>query len=346
MKKHLTLKLLTRIVCLAAVALTGYVVLRVLQDTHNLQSLPVPKKLGYLSYYMRLFLLGLMTVFVAYKSKGSKGAYLLASFWAAYILNNVITGLFATGSSSRILVDSGTSAVAAALFIYGLQYFPERIDPAGINSIIKNKALKRYLNWLLKPLHLWLYFALIILVLYLLIEFTNTRFPAADIITLITGLLFMVVNYRRSASTGRNSLLWFFWGLLALLLIDTFFSLLYAFNMVQNPYIHVFASFLETFILLTTLFMSIFFADSFDTGVIIKRTLVNGVLFLIIILVYNTLEHYLMHTINEYLEINDAFASSLLSGVLILAIRPLHHKLEHFLDHRFKNSAITEHHVK
>jgi len=342
LKKHLTLKLLTRVVCLAAIALTAYVILVLLRDSHNLTGFTLPDKLGYLSYYGRLLALSIMTLFVAYKGKGSKGAYLLASFWAGYILNNDISSMLITGSVVRILADAGTSAIVAALFIYSLQNFPEPIDAAGINSIIKNKPLRRYLNWLLKPINLWLYFALAILALYLLIGFTKMHFPFADLIIMITGVLFMAINYFRSASKGRNSILWFFWGVLALILTDTFFSLLDVFNVAQSPYIHVFRSFLETFILITTLFMSIFFADSFDTGVIIKRTLVNGFLFLLIILIYNTAEHYLMHTINEHLEINDAFASSLLSGVLILAIRPLHHKLEHFLDHKFKNAHMPE----
>jgi len=344
-KKHLTLKLLTQVICLSAIALTTYAIVALLQNNHQLQTFTLPDKLRNISYYSRLLGLSIMTLFVAYKGRGSKGAYLLASFWAGYILNNVISGMLVSGSVIRVLVDAGTSAIVAALFIYSLQNFPERVNATGINSTIKNKPLRRYLAWLLKPINLWLYFALVILALYLLMGFTKMHFPVADLVIMITGFLFMAVNYFRSSSKGRNSILWFFWGVLALILSDTFFSLLNVFNVVQSPYIRVFSSFLETFILMTTLFMSIFFADSFDTGVIIKRTLVNGFLFLLIILVYNTAEHYLMHTINEHLEINDAFTSSLLSGVLILAIRPLHHKLEHFLDHKFKSAHPPEQHI-
>jgi hypothetical protein len=91
-------------------------------------------------------------------------------------------------------------------------------------------------------------------------------------------------------------------------------------------------------VLLTAFFMSVFFANSFDTGFIITRTIVDGLLFLILVLICNTLEHYVLHTINEHLEINDAFVSSLLSGVLVLVISPLHHRLNHFLTHKFRHN--------
>ncbi len=279
-----------------------------------------------------------MSLFVAFKAKGSKGVYLVAAFWGGLVLTNVLGAMLREHLLIRTVVRDITSAVVASLLIYSMQYFPEPVTPADIYHTIKLNRLNKILTWLLKPRNTWLYFTLFVLLLYLPLDFVNLPLPIPEIVVMLIALMYMMVNYRRSSTTGRNSILWLFWGILAQLLIVTFFGMLDTFNWVSNPYTHVVASFSSSLVLLTCLFMSVFFADSFDTGVIIKRTLVNGFLFLLIILVYNTLEHYLMHTINEYLEINDAFAASLLSGVLILAIRPLHHKLEHFLDHKFKNN--------
>lgn len=342
MKKHLTLKLLTRVVCLIALAITGYVIIALVCAPAKVEHAQYPVRLQYFSYYSRQLGLAIMALFIAFKAKGDKGTYLVACFWASLVLNNVVDTLIINYYTTKIVVDAFTSAIAAATFIYSMQYFPERIDVTAIKTNIKIKPLRVYLNWLLKPLNIWGYFGLFIFALYLLLGLLAIKLPVGDFIIIATALMFMIINYRKDGAKGHNSILWLFWGVLSQLLLMTFFGLLNAFNVIDNPYINVVYSFLSTFVILTALFMSIFFADSFNTGVIIKRTLVNGFLFVLIILIYNTAEHYLMHTINEHLEINDAFSSSLLSGVLILAIRPLHHKLEHFLDHKFKNTQLPE----
>lgn len=320
--------------------ITAYVIVALICNPTKVEQAKLPIQLQYFSYYSRQLALAIMALFIAFKAKGDKGTYLVACFWAALVLNNVVDTLIINYHTTKIIVDAITSALAAATFIYSMQYFPERMDAAAIKINIKFKPLRAYLTWLLKPLNIWGYFALFIFALYLLQGLLTIKLLIGDFVIIITALMFMIINYRKDAAKGHNSILWLFWGVLIQLFLMTFFGLLSVFNVTDNPYINVVYSFLSTFAILTALFMSIFFADSFNTGVIIKRTLVNGFLFLLIIWVYNTAEHYLMHTINEHLEINDVFASSLLSGVLILAIRPLHHKLEHFLDHKFKKAHL------
>jgi hypothetical protein len=324
---------------MAASAGALYLFFVLIFNSSRFSGLTFPSKLQHYSYSVNLLGLSIMSLFVAFKSKGSKGVYLVASFWSALVLSNVFGTILHDYHLARVLVTALTSAIVAPLLIYSTQYFPEPINPTDIRQTIKSKWLNRLLIWLLKPINTWLYFALAVLMLYLALSFVDIPLPIPEIIIMVIALMFMTVNYRQSASRGRNSILWFFWGILSQLLVVTFFGLLDVFSWVTNPYTHVVASYLSSLILLTSMFMSVFFADSFDTGIIIKRTLVNGFLFLFIILIFNTSEHYLMHAINEHFEINDAFASSFLSAILILFIQPLHHKLEHFLDHKLKRDA-------
>jgi len=158
-----------------------------------------------------------------------------------------------------------------------------------------------------------------------------------EVFICLTAWLFMLVSYRRSGVNSRNSLLWFFWGALCFVFVITFYLLATAFVDSPSPYIVVVFKIGINFVIISTFFMSIFFAGTFDTGFIIKRTLIDGVLFLLVILVYNTIEHLGMHTINEHLGIGDAFTSSLLSGVLVLILSPLHHKLSSYLGRKLKH---------
>jgi hypothetical protein len=82
--------------------------------------------------------------------------------------------------------------------------------------------------------------------------------------------------------------------------------------------------------------MSLFFADTFNTGVFVRRSMVNGLLFLLIVFIYNTLEHYVLHWVSHKLHVSDAVIASMLSGLLVLFISPLHHRLTHYLNKKLK----------
>ena len=332
----MTLRFLTRAICLTALAVTAFAIMMMICYPEKVQHAQFTARLQYFSYYTQQIGLAIMALFIAFKARGDKGTYLIACFWAALVLNNVIVSAIIEYPIAEAIVNAITSAIVAPLFIYSMQYFPNQVTIEAIKGNIKNKPLRAYLTWLLKPINKWLYFAGFIMVLYFVLDFFKVKLQIADILTIATALMFMVINYRKPGAKGRNSILWLFWGILTILLLTMFFDLLKTFNITNNPLVDVVYSFLSTFVILASLFMSIFFADSFNTGIIIKRTLVDGLLFLIVILFYNTVEHFALHTINEYFGISDAFSSSLLSGVLVLILSPLHHRLSNFLDHKLK----------
>lgn len=148
----------------------------------------------------------------------------------------------------------------------------------------------------------------------------------------------MYISYKKVGFDSRSSILWLFWGVLCYVILLMFSTMLNLFNPGKSMLADMLITIAGYIILLLTVFMSIFFAKSFDTGFIIKRTIVDGALFLAVILIYNVVEHYLLHTINHTLHINDAFLSSLFSGIMVLVISPAHHKLTAFLNKKLKSS--------
>jgi hypothetical protein len=158
-----------------------------------------------------------------------------------------------------------------------------------------------------------------------------------NILIMLSGFAYMYISYKKVGIDSRNSILWLFWGLLCYVILIFFSAIPLLFSSQENTLIDSMVAIIGNLILLVMIFMSVFFARTFDTGFIIKRTIVDGSLFLLVILVYNVVEHYVLHTINHTLHINDAFLASLLSGIMVLVISPLHHKLTAYLNKKFKS---------
>ena len=153
---------------------------------------------------------------------------------------------------------------------------------------------------------------------------------------LITGSLLIFVNYRTSSASGKNKILWLFWGILTYSLLSIFTTIIYSFQSDNLPSLNLFFGSLKMLLLITSLAMSLFFFDTFNTGVIIERTILNSIIFIIIVLIYNTAEHYLLHWLSHKLHISDVLLSSFLSGIFVLIFSPIHHRLMHFIEKRVK----------
>ena len=96
-------------------------------------------------------------------------------------------------------------------------------------------------------------------------------------------------------------------------------------------------------VLLISFVMSVFFADAFDTKIFVRRTAVNATLFVAVVFLYNTIEHYFLHWVSHTLHVSNVFLSSVLSGLLVLFISPLHHKLTAFHNRRLKGAEAGHH---
>lgn len=335
--KNFNLKLIARLVCLLAVILSWYRAVIIIHSAFTDSKFSFFLKPEVILRPVVFSLLALMALFIAVKAKEARGRYLYALFIACLILNSRWLYQWITNDYIRVLIYSLENALTCTLFILANQHFPQQVTPAAVGEVFKIKLLRGYLNWLLKPANLWRFGTAIFLIASYAFTFFHLPEVIIDLVIIFSGFLFLYINYNRTVVSSRNSILWLFWGILSYTMLVIFSTLLEIFTSVPNPYLNLVIALLINFVLLIMVFMSVFFADSFDTGFIIKRTIIDGFLFLLVVLVYNFIEHYLLHIINEHLEINDGFISSLLSGVLVLVISPLHHRLEVFLNHKFKH---------
>jgi len=199
----------------------------------------------------------------------------------------------------------------------------------------KNKIGSRYLNWAIKD-YTWLIFPLL-LAGWALLKISERL---SDVFVLITGLLCLYVNYKKSSTTERNKILWLFWGLISFTLIMIVYSILNASvtEVSRNVKLVFNIGLILTFVL--SQIMSLFFSNAFDTGILIRRILVDGLIFIFIVFIYNTIEHYFLHWLSHELEISDVILSSLLSGIFVLAFSPIHHKFMSYLEKRVKNNNV------
>jgi hypothetical protein len=228
-----------------------------------------------------------------------------------------------------------TSILAGTLYIKSLQSFPRQISKQDVISVFpKNKIVSGYISWAIKD-HTWLVFPVLLAGSALLQ--VNDRL--SDVCILLTALLCLYVNYKKSSRTERNKILWLFWGLISFTFLTVIRTILYFITVEFSQIVSLLMNALMMLILVFALVMSLFFSNAFDTGTLIRRTLVDGFIFIVIILIYNTIEHYLLHWLSVKLELSNALLSSLLSGILVLTFSPIHHQLMKFLKKRIKNHS-------
>jgi len=345
MTRIFSLKNLAKISCVVAVIATSYHLLHSFGQVTTDNSLDHFQKTSSLARLITDIALSVMAVFIGFKGKAQKGSQLFAMFLAALVLNDSWFYRLA-GPSISILLLSLEAALTASLFVAAFQFFPNPINQKQIDQYIRLRPLRKIMGKLLKARNLWLIFMPIIFALSASFHLLSLKLPyvALNLVIILCGFAYMYISYKKVGINSRSSILWLFWGVLSHIILVVFSTILHIFNPSDNSLVNLVISIAGHLVLLLMIFMSVFFADSFDTGFIIKRTIVDGALFIAVILVYNVVEHYLLHTINHTLHINDAFLASLLSGILVLVISPLHHKLNTFLNKKFRSGNDSHQH--
>lgn len=280
-------------------------------------------------------------IIIAVKSNSNKGTLLFSLFLSSVALNVVIGSIqkFNPEYNSPLL-STITFIITSVAFIKSFQNFPLRITEEHVTANFpRSKRIRWYLKAFLKK-QIWLFFTLIILALGFIFPENALMQFSALIVVLVTGLFFLFLNYKISSPSGQNKITWLVWGILSY----TFFTILNAVLISSSPemdkLVSVIISSLRAFSLFLSVTMCLFFFDTFNTGVLIRRTIIDGAMFIVIILLYNTIEHYVLHWINHQLHISNAIASSVLSGFFVLIFSPMHHKLMHLLDSRFKSKKL------
>lgn len=227
-----------------------------------------------------------------------------------------------------------SSAITGTVYIKVFQYFPRQITREDIKSVFPNgKFLSGYVILAIKNSN-WFIFPFILA--GLAVALTSSLM---DVFILLTALLCLYVNFKKSSTYERDKILWLFWGVLTFTFIAVIQLIFDYFINENSNAIRILFSSLTNFVLVSSLLMSLFFSNAFDTGILIRRTLVDGIIFILIVLIYNTVEHYFLHWLSHELEISDVLLSSLLSGIFVLIFSPVHHKLMKYLEKKVKKQA-------
>ena len=276
--------------------------------------------------------LAVIAIVIVLKS-ANKNAYYLALALAMFTLVGTIPLSY---DPLIYIAGSVLSTATGCMFIFSMQHFPVSVTDGKINRAIRWSWLKGYLKTFLRAKVFWTGMVATLLILSALEYFIRQNDPFSTLLILFTGFAYLYVNFRTTSGIEHSRILWLFWGLAMYILMNLIYYSLYLYGGDPGEVVRVVIAIIMLLILFFSFVMSLFFANTFNTGVFVRRSVVNATLFLLIVFIYNTLEHYVLHWISHTLHVSDVIVSSMLSGVLVLLIAPLHHRLTHYLNLKLK----------
>jgi hypothetical protein len=288
-------------------------------------------------YIVTYPLLCVLSVIILVKANSHKGILLFSLFLTLVSQNSAATYFFQLYPQYDFYLISTISFILTSMvFLQALHSFPQTILLADLQRIFpKNKALRVYLNAFSNN-RMWLIFSGVTLLLAALFPRSVAMQSSVLLLVLFTGVLLMYVNHKISSPSGRNKIRWLLWGILSFTLLSVINVILFNSGADPQQVIALFIKWLRALSLFVSITMCLFFFDTFNTGVLIRRTIVDGIIFIVIVFLYNTIEHYFLHWITHRLHISSTLISSVLSGFFVLIFSPVHHKFMHVLDKRLK----------
>jgi hypothetical protein len=266
----------------------------------------------------------------------------MSLFLGMYSLNTILAMMLNPSNSIHFFLGVLSAAYTGVVFIKAMQCFPRQLLSKDILKEGKENMLHRYFVLLLGRLNLWGFMAVACLILFILVTYIPLLNPLVNLLILGTAFGYLFLSYRKADKKDRSKILWIFWGLLMFIILFIGVTIYRLFYGTGNPNIHIAVSLLSRLILIFSFLMSVFFADTFDAKLVIQRTAINGVLFLIVVLIYNTLENYIVHFIARALHIQDVLLSSFFAGLFALSISPIHSKLTHIVKSYLKKNSEEE----
>lgn len=277
-------------------------------------------------YYLAVWLLAVIIVLRARRNTGN----LLFAFLMT--CNSIVPTISVAFEGIALNVVAVINNVLFyVLLLKTFQFFPKPITPDDIRQTFRRK----FIRWFLLGMHsrkVWFILPWLAMISMLSYAFNTVLF----LTVLFTVAAYLYINLRKSVS-DRNKVLWLFWGLDLYIIMFILLELFSVFNNQDTTVIEPILSIISVMALLLALSMSFFFFDTFDTGVIVKRTIINSFILICIVFVYNVAEHYLLHWVSHKLHLSDALVASVFSGFLVVSFSPLHHKLMHFFEKRLKS---------
>lgn len=279
----------------------------------------------------------LFALIITVKNNRHLGILLYALFLSMLAQNNALSDIYRINKMSIDLIVVLSTAIAFTVLIKSLQLFPRKLSKDDIKSVFpRNKMVAGYLAWTLNG-YVWVVLPAIF-VAFAAVASYRAGFIKVVLFALImlTTLLPLFVNYKKATPSERNRILWLFWGLISHMLLVTVTVVTELVNGELGLVASLIMTSLKALVLTVSLVMSMFFFNTFDTGTIIRRTIVDGVIFTAIVIIYNTVEHYFLHWMSHTLHLSGAMISSFISGLFVLVFSPIHHKLMHFLERKIK----------
>ncbi len=279
----------------------------------------------------------IFSIIIVIKANSNRGA-LLFSLFLSLVSQNIALNYFFVQNPiyNNNFIFTLSFIITSTIYIKSFQNFPQHLDQNDVNKYFpKLKLIRIYLQAFLSN-RMWIAFPVIVLALSF--TFPGNKFMQSSVFSIVTltAVFFLYLNYKVSNPSNRNKIAWLFWGVLCYTFLSVFNVILMftepEFQQSIAAIINIFRA-LSLFISIT---MCLFFFDTFDTGVLIRRTIVDGIIFIVIVLLYNSIEHYFLHWITHKLHISNTLISSILSGFFVLVFSPLHHRFMHVLDRKLK----------
>lgn len=294
-------------------------------------------KIAYLADMVYYFVLPFFVIIILINAQQNIGNLMFAAFLVINSLGPVFNNLASVTQPWLYFV---LNILYGTLFFLVLlktfQYFPKPITSLDIQRTFRYSFVQKLLKMVLNKAT-WIVYPLICIAV--LIFPYQIPISLLYLITLLLIIAFLYTNAQKS-TTDRIKVMLLFFGIYVYLAT---FILISIFDFFENQGVQYISDILSVFSVVALLFafvMSLFFSDTFNTCVILKRTVINSFIFICIILIYNTAEHYFLHWVSHKLHISDVLVSSIFSGFLVLIFSPVHHKLKHFLEKRLKRKHV------
>lgn len=226
----------------------------------------------------------------------------------------------------------------ALLFVTGIklaQEFPYHLDTKNIARVYHRtkggRLIMRPLIWMLQKNRTWI----LILPVSLVLTFTADRLYVKLYSVLLICLFLAYIWGQHLYINIKKAMLlyWVIWAAVCQLFVSLFYFLVLLYGVNNLNYIEDVLNIVGCLSAMVATAMVVYFSDLLDSGLILRKTLLYGVLFFIITIIFGAFEHFVIHNLSHWLRLNDVYVISIFSGILGMGIHPLKEKIEHGIKH-------------
>ena len=219
------------------------------------------------------------------------------------------------------------------MLIRMLQESPVQLTSQMVNGVYKPRGFSKLpavmLNWLLKGYNLWF-------VLFPFGYIFHVFVPANvvyEIVYISLALLYLFVHIRSNYTISKRPLYWILWALVLQLFWVLTVQCFILFDASMNAVIFYISDSILNLSLLFAFVMSVYFSDLLDPQLILKKTIIYGIIIFLFTFLFGTTEHFIIHQLSHYLHIESVYISSTFACLMGMCFHPLKEKLTHLINH-------------